>query len=142
VDDESLGRIEARRCRSSAITGLSWDLEAPSGPGALRLYVDKLRASGWTTARAGDGRRARRPTSSLPVRPEVSSPARAAPERELRWRSLRVRWLAGGQEVRGRLAAVEPERLGLDTAEGRVELERAAVTKARLEAEVPWPRKV
>jgi ribosome maturation factor RimP len=44
--------------------------------------------------------------------------------------------------VRGRLAAVERERLSLDTDGGRVELERAAVTKARLEAEVPWPRKV
>jgi len=50
-------------------------------------------------------------------------------------------WLAGGAEVRGRLAAVTPERLVLDREGERVELGRADVTKARLEAEVPWPRK-
>jgi len=50
-------------------------------------------------------------------------------------------WLAGGREVRGRLVAVEPDRLVLEHDGERVELPRAGVTKARLEAEVPWPRR-
>jgi len=41
-------------------------------------------------------------------------------------------WLADGAEVRGRLAAVTPERLVLDREGERVELGRADVTKARL----------
>jgi ribosome maturation factor RimP len=76
----------------------------------------------------------------------VSSPGldrQLRKDRELRWAvGKRVRcWLAGGQEVRGRLAVVEPDRLVLERDGERVELERTVVTKARLEAEVPWPRK-
>ena len=77
---------------------------------------------------------------------EVSSPGldrQLRKEREYHWavgRQVRC-WLAGGAEVRGRLAAVTPERLVLDREGERVELGRADVTKARLEAEVPWPRK-
>jgi len=64
-------------------------------------------------------------------------------EREFRWAvGKQVRcWLAGGSEVRGRLTEVTPERLVLDRDGERTELGRAAVTKARLEAEVRWPRK-
>ena len=77
---------------------------------------------------------------------EVSSPGldrQLRKDREFRWAvGRRVRcWLAGGEEVRGRLAAVEPDRLVLERDGGRVELPRGALTKARLEAEVPWPRK-
>jgi len=43
--------------------------------------------------------------------------------------------------VRGRLAAVEPDRLVLERDDGRIELPRRTLTKARLDAEVPWPRK-
>jgi len=77
---------------------------------------------------------------------EVSSPGLDRPlrkEREYRWavgRQVRC-WLAGGAEVRGRLTAVTADRLVLDRGDEQVELERANVTKARLEAEVPWPRK-
>ena len=77
---------------------------------------------------------------------EVSSPGLdrlLRKERELRWAvGKRVScWLAGGREVRGRLVAVEPDQLVLDHDGERVELARAGVTKARLEAEVPWPRR-
>ena len=77
---------------------------------------------------------------------EVSSPGldrQLRKEREYRWavgRQVRC-WLAGGAEVRGRLTAVTADRLVLDRGDEQVELERANVTKARLEAEVPWPRK-
>lgn len=77
---------------------------------------------------------------------EVSSPGldrQLRKDREYRWavgRQVRC-WLAGGAEVRGRLTAVTREQLVLDREGERVELGRADVTKARLEAEVPWPRK-
>jgi ribosome maturation factor RimP len=76
---------------------------------------------------------------------QVSSPGldrTLRTEREYRWavgKTLRC-WLADGREVRGRLATVDPEQLTVDTEDGRVELPRADVRKARLEAEVPWPR--
>jgi ribosome maturation factor RimP len=77
---------------------------------------------------------------------EVSSPGldrQLRKERELRWAvGKRVRcWLAGGEEHRGRLVDVDAVQLTLDDAGRRVELPRALVTKARLEAEVPWPRR-
>jgi len=77
---------------------------------------------------------------------EVSSPGLERvlrKEREFRWAiGKRVRcWLAGGRELRGRLVAVEPDQLVLEDDGDRVDLPRAGVTKARLEAEVPWPRK-
>jgi len=37
--------------------------------------------------------------------------------------------------------SVGPDRLVLERDGERVEFERTVVTKARLEAEVPWPRK-
>ena len=77
---------------------------------------------------------------------EVSSPGldrQLRRERELRWAvGKRVRcWLAGGEEVRGWLAEVGPDRLALDREDGRAELARANVTKVRLDADVPWPRR-
>jgi len=77
---------------------------------------------------------------------EVSSPGLdrvLRKEREFRWAvGKRVRcWLAGGREMRGRLVAVEPDQLVLEHDGERVDLPRTGVTKARLEAEVPWPRK-
>jgi ribosome maturation factor RimP len=64
-------------------------------------------------------------------------------DREYRWAiGKQVRcWLAGGAEFHGRLTEVTPERLVLEQSGQRTELGRAEVTKARLEAEVPWPRK-
>jgi len=77
---------------------------------------------------------------------EVSSPGldrQLKKEREFRWamgKQIRCR-LAGGAEFQGRLTEVSPDRLVLDRNGQRTELRRAEVTKARLEAEVPWPRK-
>jgi ribosome maturation factor RimP len=77
---------------------------------------------------------------------EVSSPGLdrvLRSEREYRWaRGKRVRcWLSDGREMRGRLIEVGTERLVLDGEDGPVELRRAEVTKVRLEADVPWPRR-
>ena len=77
---------------------------------------------------------------------EVSSPGldrQLKKEREFRWAiGKHVRcWLAGGAEFNGRLTEVTAERLVLERTGQRTELGRAEVTKARLEAEVPWPRK-
>ena len=77
---------------------------------------------------------------------EVSSPGldrQLRKEREFRWAlGKRVQcWLAGGQEFRGRLADVDDARLTLERDGERVELPRERITKARLEAEVPWPRR-
>jgi ribosome maturation factor RimP len=77
---------------------------------------------------------------------EVSSPGldrQLRKDREYRWAvGKRVCcWLAGGAEVRGRLVEVADERLVLEEGGERVEVPRAAVTKARLEADVPWPRR-
>jgi len=50
-------------------------------------------------------------------------------------------WQTGGLETRGRLADVTAERLVVERDGERVELPRGSVTKARLDAEVPWPRR-
>jgi len=130
------------------LVDLEWRPLRPRG--VLRLYVDKPGGVG-----IGDCERASREIGDVldaaaviegAYDLEVSSPGldrQLRKDREFRWavgRPVRC-WLAGGQEVRGRLAAVEPDRLVLDREGERVELERAMVTKARLEAEVPWPRK-
>jgi ribosome maturation factor RimP len=118
--------------------------------GLLRLYVDKPGGVG-----IGDCERLSREIGDVLDAAalieggydlEVSSPGldrQLRKEREYRWavgRQVRC-WLAGGAEVHGRLAAVTADRLVLDRGGEQVELGRADVTKARLEAEVPWPRK-
>ena len=77
---------------------------------------------------------------------EVSSPGldrQLRKDREYHWAvGKRVRcWLTGGNEVYGRLAEVTDERLTIEQDGQRVELSRADITKARLDAEVPWPRR-
>jgi len=118
--------------------------------GLLRLYVDKPGGVG-----IGDCERLSREIGDVLDAAavieggydlEVSSPEldrQLRKEREYRWavgRQIRC-WLAGGAEVCGRLTAVTADRLVLDRGGEQVELGRADVTKARLEAEVPWPRK-
>jgi len=118
--------------------------------GVLRLYVDKPGGVG-----IGECERLSRELGDVLDAAavidggydlEVSSPGLDRPlkkEREYRWavgKQIRC-WLAGGTEVRGRLTEVTAERLVLDKGGERTEVGRAAVTKARLEAEVPWPRK-
>ena len=77
---------------------------------------------------------------------EVSSPGldrQLRKDREYRWAvGRRVRcWLAGGREIRGRLLEAGPERLVVEEDGTPIEVERAGVTKARLEADVPWPHR-
>ena len=118
--------------------------------GLLRLYVDKPGGVG-----IGDCERLSREIGDVLDAAavieggydlEVSSPGldrQLRKEREYRWavgRQIRC-WLAGGAEVCGRLTAVTADRLVLDRGGEQVELGRADVIKARLEAEVPWPRK-
>src|SRR6266704_5619458 len=101
--------------------------------GLLRLYVDKPGGVG-----IGDCERLSREIGDVLDAAalieggydlEVSSPGlnrQLRKEREYHWavgRQVRC-WLAGGEEVRGRLAAVTPERLVLDREGERVELGR------------------
>jgi ribosome maturation factor RimP len=130
------------------LVDLEWRGLRPRG--VLRLYVDKPGGVG-----IGECERLSRELGDvLDVAAvidggydlEVSSPGldrQLKKEREYRWavgKQIRC-WLAGGTEVRGRLAEVTAERLVLVKGGERTEVGRAAVTKARLEAEVPWPRK-
>lgn len=80
---------------------------------------------------------------------EVSSPGLDRPlrtDREFRWACGRLMrcWVRqpvmGRTELRGRLVDVSPDRLMVETESGVVGVPREAITKARLEAEVPWPR--
>lgn len=127
---------------------LEWRDRRPRG--VLRVFVDKPGGVG-----IGDCERASRELGDVLDASglmsggydlEVSSPGLdrlLRTDREYRWAiGQRVRcWLAGGDEVCGRLTDVAEGRLVLED-EGRpIEVERARVTKARLDAAVPWPRK-
>jgi ribosome maturation factor RimP len=127
---------------------LEWRPRRPRS--ILRVFVDKPGG-----VAVGDCERVSREMGDVldvaglieePYDLEVSSPGLdrlLRTDREYRWaRGRRVRcWLSDGREMRGRLAEVEPGRLVLEHDGERVELARAEVTKARLEAEVPWPRR-
>jgi ribosome maturation factor RimP len=117
--------------------------------GILRVFVDKVGGVG-----INDCQRLSREIGDLldaegvidhAYDLEVSSPGldrQLRKDREFRWalgKPVRC-WLAGGAEHFGRLAEVAPETLVLDRDGERVELPRDIVTKARLEADVPWPR--
>jgi ribosome maturation factor RimP len=130
------------------LVDLEWRGLRPRG--VLRLYVDKPGGVG-----IGECERLSRELGDVldvaavidgGYELEVSSPGldrQLKKEREYRWavgKQIRC-WLAGGTEVRGRLTEVTAERLVLVKGGERTEVGRAAVTKARLEAEVPWPRK-
>lgn len=130
------------------LVDLEWRGHRPRG--VLRVFVDKLGGVG-----IEDCQRASREIGDVldaaglieeAYDLEVSSPGldrQLRKDRELRWAvGKRVRcWLAGGEEHQGRLVDVDETRLTLDDAGQRVELPRARLTKARLEAEVPWPRR-
>jgi ribosome maturation factor RimP len=120
----------------------------------LRVYVDK---AGGATIRdcerlsheAGDVLE----VSGLMPEPYdlmVSSPGLdrvLRTEREFLWaRGKRVRcWLRdaidGRTELHGRLVDVGADRLVVEREGGRTEVPRESLTKVRLEAEVPWPRR-
>jgi ribosome maturation factor RimP len=153
VEDEAVARIEevvqpVLRDHGLELVDLEWRGQGPRG--VLRLFVDKPGGVG-----IGDCERASRELGDVIDAAdviargydlEVSSPGldrQLRSERELRWGvGRRVRcWLAGGRELAGRLAAAGPASIELDTAEGRLALPRAEVTKLRLDPDVRWPRR-
>jgi ribosome maturation factor RimP len=130
------------------LVDLEWRGHRPRG--ILRVFVDKPGGVG-----IEDCRRASREMGDVldaaglieeAYDLEVSSPGldrQLRKDRELRWAlGKRVRcWLSGGEEHQGRLVDVDEAQLVLEDAGRRVELPRARVTKARLDVEVPWPRR-
>jgi ribosome maturation factor RimP len=130
------------------LVDLDWRGARPRG--VLRVFVDKVGG-----VRVHDCERLSRELGDIldvagviegAYDLEVSSPGLDRPlrkEREFRWavgKPVRC-WIAGGQEFAGRLAEVGAEQLVLERAGQRVEVSRAAVTKARLDIEVPWSRR-
>src|SRR5262249_23670313 len=127
------------------LVDLDWRGARP--PGVLRLYVGQPGGVGL----GGCERLSRELGDVLDAAAvidggydlEVSSPGldrQLKKDREYRWalgKQIHC-WLAGGAEIQGRLAEVTTERLVLERGGERTEVGRAAVTKARLEAEVPW----
>ena len=152
-DDERDARIEevilpVLRDHGLELVDLEWRPHRPRA--VLRIFVD-MRGG----VAIGDCERVSREIGDLldasglitqAYDLEVSSPGldrQLRKDREYRW-ALGKRvccWLAGGDEVRGRLAEVADEWLTIDRDGERLELSRAEITKARLDAEVPWPRR-
>jgi len=152
MEDEQGVRIESiilpvLRDHGLELVDLEWRPRRPRS--MLRIFVDKPGGVG-----IGDCERVSREIGHLldaeaaitdPYDLEVSSPGLdrlLRSDRELRWAmGKHVRcWLAGGEELHGRLADVGPERLVLERESDRIEVSRPSVTKARLDADVPWPR--
>ena len=117
--------------------------------GVLRIFIDKPGGVG-----IADCERVSREVGDvldaddvIPARYdlEVSSPGLDRPlrsEREYRWalgKSVRC-WLSDGREVRGRLSEFDGRRLVLVHEGDRHDVPREEIRRARLEAEVPWPR--
>ena len=130
------------------LVDLEWRPHRPRG--VLRIFVDKPAGVG-----IADCERVSREIGDVldvsglidgAYDLEVSSPGldrQLRTDREYRWaigKAVRC-WLAGGAEVRGRLTDVGGERLTLEQDGGQVEVVRAEITKARLDAQVPWSRR-
>ena len=152
-EDERELRIEEAlqpvlRDHGLTLVDLEWRGHRPRG--VLQLFVDKPGG-----VRVEDCQRASRELGDVldaagliqeAYDLEVSSPGldrQLRKDREFRWAvGKRVRcWLAGGEEHHGRLVDVADGVLTLDRDGTRVELPRGRVTKARLDVEVPWPRR-
>src|SRR5262245_40893061 len=127
------------------LVDLEWRPHRPRG--VLRVFVDKPAG-----VRIADCERVSREIGDVldvsgligeAYDLEVSSPGldrQLRTDREYRWaigKAVRC-WLAGGVEVRGRLTDVAGERLTLAQGDASVEVPRAQITKARLDAQVPW----
>ena len=152
-DDEKQLEIEGvvqpvLRDHGLTLVDLEWRPRRPRG--VLRLYVDKPGGVG-----IDDCQRLSREVGDVldasalieeAYDLEVSSPGldrQLRTDREFRWAAgKRVRcWLAGGQEVRGRLLGIDGGQVVLEQDDGtEAKLDRASVTKARLDAEVPWSK--
>ena len=151
--DEREPRIEevvqpVLRDRGLTLVDLEWRGHRPRG--VLRVFVDKPGGVGIEDCRDASREMGDVLDAAGLIEEaydlEVSSPGldrQLRKDRELRWAvGKRVRcWLAGGEEHQGRLVEVDEARLTLDDGGQRVELPRDRVTKARLDAEVPWPRR-
>ena len=152
-DGDRSARIEAvvqpvLRSYGLELVELEWHPRRPRS--VLRVFVDKPGG-----VAIGDCERVSREVGDLidveglieeAYDLEVSSPGLdrlLRTDREFRWAvGKRVRlWQAGGLETRGRLADVKTDRLVVERDGERVELPRGSVTKARLDADVPWPRR-
>jgi ribosome maturation factor RimP len=153
-DDEKRLEIEGvvqpvLRDHGLTLVELEWRPRRPRG--VLRVFVDKPGGVGIddcqrVSREVGDALDA----SALIEEAydlEVSSPGldrQLRTDREFRWATgKRVRcWLAGGQEVQGRLVGVDGGQVVLEQKDGtEAKLDRASVTKARLDAEVPWSKR-
>jgi ribosome maturation factor RimP len=152
-DDERGSRIEeviqpVLDDHGLVLVDLEWRPHRPRG--VLRVFVDKPAG-----VRIADCERVSREIGDVldvsgligeAYDLEVSSPGldrQLRTDREYRWaigKAVRC-WLAGGTEVRGRLTDVGVERLRLEQNGRDLEVERADITKARLDAQVPWPRR-
>lgn len=152
-DDEQSGRIEevivpVLRDHGLELVELEWHPRRPRG--VLRVFMDRPGGVG-----IADCERVSREVGDLldvaglievAYDLEVSSPGldrQLRTDREYRWAiGKRVCcWLAGGEELRGRLSVTDADRVVLDRDGGRVEVERKRITKMRLDADVPWPRR-
>jgi ribosome maturation factor RimP len=152
-EDEAQRQIEevvqpVLRDHGLTLVDLEWKRRRPRS--VLRVYVDKPGGVG-----IDDCQRASRElgdvldASSLiedGYDLEVSSPGldrQLRKDRELQWAlgKLVSCWLQGGEQLRGRLTAVAEDRLELEGDRGRVAVDRARVTKVRLEPDVKWPRR-
>jgi len=152
-EDERELRIEevvlpVLRDHGLTLVDLEWRAHRPRG--VLRLYVDKPGGVGIEDCQRASRELGDVLDASALIEEgydlEVSSPGldrQLRKDREFRWAlGKRVQcWVSGGAEFRGRLVDVDAARLTLDHDGERVELERGRVTKAKLEAEVPWPRR-
>jgi ribosome maturation factor RimP len=153
-DDEKGLEIEGvvqpvLRDHGLTLVELEWRPRRPRG--VLRLFVDKPGGVG-----IDDCQRVSRELGDVLDASalleegydlEVSSPGldrQLRTDREYRWATgKRVQcWLAGGQEVRGRLLGIDGGFLVVEQDGGeQVKLDKASITKARLDADVPWSKR-
>ena len=153
-DDEKRLEIEGvvqpvLRDHGLTLVELEWRPRRPRG--VLRLFVDKPGGVG-----IDDCQRVSRELGDVldasalieeAYDLEVSSPGldrQLRTDREYRWATgKRVQcWLAGGQEVRGRLLGIDGGFLVLEQdGSEQVKVDKASITKARLDADVPWSKR-
>ena len=152
AEEELIARIEKviqplLRAHGVELVDVEW--RGPGYRGVVRVFIEKPGGVG-----IADCERVSREAGDVldaddviagPYDLEVSSPGLDRPlrtEREYQWAvGKRVRcWLADGRELRGKLSELDERRLVLVSDEDRQDVPREEIRRARLEAEVPWPR--